>query len=233
MLTRLVPALALSTAPAGPGCETTSSGLLQEPVAALSSLAFVAAAAVIPVFARREEGRGAVGYAALVGSVGLGSFVQHGPDPAWSDVAHDTPLIAVLAFVAADAVADLTRRRRAPWWWLVPTTALIPLVLAAPRAGDAAQAGAAAVAVLLTLARARSHPEARRRIGVAVGLLAVGAAVGTLSRAGGPLCDPESVWQGHAAWHVLASAALLALAPVIGGRGGPAERGRQTGARGR
>jgi hypothetical protein len=38
----------------------------------------------------------------------------------------------------------------------------------------------------------------------------VGAVVGTLSRTGWPLCNPDSIWQGHGFWHV-ASAAALAI----------------------
>jgi hypothetical protein len=208
-----------------PGCEPLADGLLTEPVAAVTSLAFVAAAAAIPIVVRRgrpvgaEDQPGVTGYALLVGAVGVGSVIQHGPDPPWSDLAHDTPLLATLVFVAADAVADLTGRRRAWWWWAAPTAAILPLVLAAPRAGDLAQAGLAAVAIGLTLARARARPALRRRVVGALALLAVGGTIGTLSRRGGPLCVPESIWQGHAAWHVLASVALVVLAPVIGRRG--------------
>jgi hypothetical protein len=42
--------------------------------------------------------------------------------------------------------------------------------------------------------------------------LAAGAAAWTLGRTGGPLCDPDSVLQGHAAWHLLSAAALAAWA---------------------
>lgn len=142
----------------GPGCERPGDGWLAEPVSAVTSLAFVVAALVVLVRGRAPRGRtGTGGYVLLVAGTGLGSFVQHGPDPAWSDVA-----------------------------------------------------------VVLTAARARSVPEVRRRTAVAIGLLAVGGLVGTLSRAGGPLCDPDSLWQGHAAWHVLAATALAVLAPTLG-----------------
>lgn len=209
---------------AGPGCEPLAEGFLTEPVSAVTSLAFVLAGLLIVALGRRgghadasEEGshRTLLGYAALVAAVGVGSVVQHGPDPSWSDLAHDVPLVAVLFFVAADAVADLLGRPRRWWWWVVPTVLLLPVVLGAPRAGDLAQAGVAAVTIGLTLLRARVRPELRPRVAWAVGLLAVGGAIGTLSRAGGPLCVPESLWQGHAAWHVLASAALVVLAPVV------------------
>jgi hypothetical protein len=160
------------------------------------------------------------GYASLVAAIGVGSLVQHGPNPAWADVAHDAPLLATLVFVAADDVAVLTGRRRAWWWWAAPTVALLPVVVAAPRAGDLAQAAIAAIAVALTLARARAVPGQRRTVGWSVGALAVGAVIGSLSRAGGPLCVPDSLWQGHAAWHVLASLGLTVLGAVVG-RAGP------------
>jgi hypothetical protein len=207
---------AAPTPPPGPGCEALRDGFLQEPVAAWSSLTYVVAAVVVLVMARRGPRPPALaGYAALVAGIGIGSFVQHGPDPVWSDLAHDLPLAATLCLVAADGVAALRGRSRAWWWWAAPTAALVPAILLVPRPADAAQAVVAAVAVVVTLLRARARAAERTRVLVAVGLLAVGAVVGTLSRAGGPLCDPTSVWQGHALWHVLSAAALVALAPVV------------------
>ena len=214
-----------SAAASGPGCEVLQDGLLREPVAAVTSLAFVVAAMVVLILERgavaRPEATGGrsrtslLTYVALVAGVGIGSLVQHGPDPAWSDPAHDLPLLATVAFVGADAAAALTGRRRAWWWWALPTLALMPLVVAFPRPGDLAQVAVAVVAVTLTLARAWAFPEVRRRIGWAVALLATGGVLGTLSRADGPLCDPTSLWQGHAVWHVLAAVALVVLAPVV------------------
>ncbi|WP_225753415.1 hypothetical protein [Actinotalea sp. Marseille-Q4924] len=223
--------------PAGPGCELLAAGFLQEPVSAVSSAAYVVAAVVVLGQARRRGvGPGAVRprevapFAALVAGIGVGSFVQHGPDPAWSDLAHDLPLAATLCLVAADGVAALRSRPRRWWWWVAPTALLVPAILLVPRPADAAQAVVAGVAVVVTLLRARAEPAVRARALVAVGLLALGGLVGTLSRAGGPLCDPASVWQGHAAWHVLSAAALVVLAPALGGvraRGSrPAASGR-------
>ncbi|MDT0164178.1 hypothetical protein Q9R32_01240 [Actinotalea sp. AC32] len=227
----------------GPGCELVQDGFLTEPVSAWTSLAFVVAGAVVLVRARRETERAhdvdtsdhpssarphpLAGYAALVAAVGLGSFVQHGPDPAWSDLAHDLPLLAVLAYVGADAVADLSGRRRAWWWWAGPTLALVPQIVLAPRAGDLAQVGVAAVAVALTVRRAVVRPRQRRRVAAAIALLAVGGTLGTLSRAGWPLCDPSSPLQGHAVWHVLAATALAVLAPTTGVSSRPPPRARR------
>lgn len=215
----------------GPGCEQTTEGFLAEPVSAISSLVFVLAGMTILISARRhppgqrldraidsQRAPSVVAYGVLVAGMGLGSVIQHGPNPPWADLAHDLPLLATLAFVAADATADLNDRSRTWWWWVLPTAALMPIVWAAPRAGDLAQVGVAGIAVALTFARARAQPRLRRWIGWSLAALAVGAAVGTLSRTGGPLCVPESLWQGHAAWHVLASVALVVLAHAIGHR---------------
>lgn len=221
----------VAAAAGGPGCERLADGFLAEPVSAWTSLAFVAAGAVLVVQdvrrARRpgstRETRRSDGpvYAALVAGVGVGSFVQHGPDPSWSDLAHDLPLLGALAFLGADAAADLVGRVRRVRWWALPTVGLVPLIVLAPRAGDLAQVGVAVVAVTVTVLRAVARPDLRRPIGWALGLLTVGATLGTLSRAGGPHCDPRSVWQGHAAWHVLAAGALVVLGRTVGrvGRG--------------
>ena len=198
-------------------CERVTDGPWAEPVAALTSLAFVVGSLVIVLAAGRPwPDRRIVSFAVLVAGVGIGSFVEHGPDPVWSDVAHDLPLLATLTFLGADAAADLTGRTRVWWWWALPTTALLPLVVLAPRPGDLAQGALAGAAVLLSVLRAHSFPELRRRIAAALALLAVGAAVGTMSRAGWPWCDPSSPWQGHGGWHLLAAVALVVLAPTVG-----------------
>lgn len=204
-----------------PGCAPVSGGLLAEPISAVTSLAFVIAGGVIVARARRrrrpDDGSSLTAYALLVAGIGVGSVIQHGPRPPWQDPAHDLPLLATLAFVASDAGAALTGRRRVWWWWALPTAALLPVIVLAPRAGDLAQVGVAAVAVVLSVLRARAVPRARRRTVAALALLAVGGIVGTLSRAGGPLCVPGSMWDGHGVWHVLAAAALVVLAPVLAG----------------
>lgn len=204
-------------------CEAAD-GSVTEPVAALTSLAFVVGAVVVLLVARGTDPAGTGvsrvrTFAGLVAATGVGSLVEHGPDPAWSDVAHDLPLLATLAFLAADAAADLAGRTRVWWWWALPTVALLPVVVLAPRAGDLAQVGVAAVAVVLTVLRARARPALRRAVAVALALLVVGAAVGTVARPGLPWCDPSTPWQGHGVWHVLAAAALVVLASTVGRTG--------------
>jgi len=193
-------------------------GFLGEPANTLTSLAFVVVGTALLA---RWRGRAAppVAYGLLVVAVGVGSAIQHGPHPAWQAYAHDLPLAAVLAYVAVDAAADLTGRRLGARWWLVPAAALVPLVAAGPAAATAGQAVLAVAAVGLNLWRVRARPRLRRTLLVALALLAAGALLGNLGDRTG-WCRPESLWQGHAAWHLLAAAALAWLAPAVGrGRG--------------
>ncbi len=191
----------------GPGCEPYLDGFLQEPIAAISSLIYIVAA----LLARPAP----LPYAVLVAGIGVGSFVQHGPNPPFADLIHDLPLAGTLAFAAADAAAHLTAQPRRWWWWAVPAGALVPVIMLAPGPADLLQVGMAVAAIGLTLMRARRHPASRRRILLALGLLAVGGVIGRLSVSGGPLCDPESLLQGHAVWHVLSAAGLVVLAPLL------------------
>lgn len=207
----------------GPGCEVVGEGWLVEPVAAVTSLAFVVAAIVILVGAPRPWRPRTLTYAALVAGIGIGSFVQHGPGgrstaSTWVDVAHDLPLLATLALLGADALATFRGAPLRDRTWVLPSLVVLVVVVVAPRAGDLVQVALAVAAVVLVLLRAHAAPTTRRRTVVALGLLAVGGTLGTLARAGWPLCDPTSPWQGHAAWHLLAAAALAVLAPTLGAR---------------
>lgn len=194
-------------------CERFGGGFWGQPINSVTSLAFVAAAIAI---ARQADRTTRLVYGSLVGATGIGSVVQHGPNPSWADLAHDVPLVALIAFVAVDAAADVTGRRLPSVWWVAPSLVLVPVILIAPGAADAAQVVLAAAAIGMSLQRVRLRPAWRRSILTSMTLLAVGGALGTVSRSGWPWCRPDSLVQGHAVWHVLAAVALWRLAPVIG-----------------
>jgi hypothetical protein len=63
-------------------------------------------------------------------------------------------------------------------------------------------------------------PTARRWVGTSAAALAAGSAVYLLSRTDAPWCDPESLVQGHAVWHVLAAlaAGLWAVSTTVPGQ---------------
>ena len=86
-------------------CEAIGSGWLAQPVNAVSSLAFVPAGGWVAARARGASGwrrweLAAVG--AALAANGLGSFAYHGPQPDWAGIAHDAPIVAVVALLAAN-----------------------------------------------------------------------------------------------------------------------------------
>lgn len=200
---------------AGLECEPFTGGFFGQPANGVTSLAFVVAGIAIAAGNRGERTSRHL-FAALVAATGVGSVIQHGPNPSWADLAHDLPLIVLIAYVAVDAAAALTDRRLSHAWWIAPSLALVPVILAAPQLADVIQAALAAVAIGASLQRARLRPELRATLFAAMLLLGTGALIGTLSRSGWPLCRPDSLLQGHAIWHVLAAAALWRLTPAVG-----------------
>jgi hypothetical protein len=62
------------------------------------------------------------------------------------------------------------------------------------------------------LARVRLTPRRRTAYRAALAAGAAGAACWWAGRTGSPLCDPDSLLQGHAAWHLLGAAALTCWA---------------------
>jgi len=208
-------------------CNQERLGFLEQPASAITSAAFVVAAAGILAARPRESGTPArehqTVFALLVAGIGVGSFVQHGPHPSWQAYAHDLPLAATLVFVATDAASDLTGRELSAAWWLVPSAAMVPIVAAGPAASTAAQAAMAVAAIALNLLRAVHHPVLRAPALVALGTVAAGAVLGRLTGRSGP-CGPESLITGHPLWHLLAAAALWRLAAAVGARRQPALR---------
>jgi hypothetical protein len=94
-------------------CEQLGTGWLVQPVNAWSSLAFVPAGGWVAARAqgltgwRRWEALG-VGVALVAN--GVGSFAYHGTQPAWAKVAHDAPIVAVVALLAANEVGRRAER---------------------------------------------------------------------------------------------------------------------------
>jgi hypothetical protein len=154
---------------------------------------------------------------------GIGSIIQHGPEPWWNEVVHDPPLIGALAFVAADAFADLTGRRLHHWWWAVPTLLTALAALAWHPGSLVLMLGSAVAGIGLSLLRVIKRPAIRRPAILSLTLLAVGGLIGTLGVPGRPLCLPDSAffasgWSTHSIWHVMSAVAFIPLALVVGSR---------------
>lgn len=206
-------------------CERIGSGLLAQPVNAWSSLAFVVAAAWIALQARSSLVRRTelLVFAVAVGSNAVGGVLYHGTRWSGSRWVHDLAILAVLAFMAAFGLARRLERRTS---WMLSVYLLVVACSGALLAGIPDSAYplfaltglGAALGELLEYrhelpALRREGLTARRaaRLGVVVALLLGGTAF-WIGRGGAPLCNPESAFQWHAAWHVLAALAMALYA---------------------
>jgi hypothetical protein len=127
--------------------------------------------------------------------------------------------ISSLAFVAAAVpIARAARRRRQPaWHWVAAATAFegVGCVAFHGPGGTGSKrlhdVGLVALTAALGVAIGREGRAVSPRP-VAAGLGAAAVALHALSRTGGPLCSCRSPLQGHAVFHVVAAAALVAAA---------------------
>lgn len=172
-------------------CERIGDGFLTQPVNAVSSLAFLPAGWSI---ARHRPDRREL--AAATALVGVGSFLAHGPRWPGSHWLHDVTIAWVLTAIGLE---DRPRRLR----WIAYLAVGVGFA-AAPRIRNRVSALAAGWVIARHLSG--GSPAAGR----ALRLAGAGAVVGNLTRTDSPLCDPDSLLQGHAAWHALAAAALRA-----------------------
>lgn len=198
-------------------CEHITDAFLSQPVNALSSLLFALAGVVVFVLIRRAAGSRstlATAFAPTLVFVAFGSVAFHGPAGRWADWAHDGSTATLLLLVIAVELGD-----RAGWStkrilpsWLLATVAALAIQAIWPDIADSFNAPLALVAVLGTGLPLGREPGAIGRFSrqklLALGLVAVGGAVLLLSRTGGPLCDPDTLLQGHAVWHLLAATGL-------------------------
>jgi len=199
-------------------CETIGEGWLAQPANAISSMAYVGFGLWLVVRALRNRGEETatqVIFGITVASVGLGSVAFHGPMPPGARLLHDLTIAAVFAMIAARNTGTLQKWAQSTVIALFAAlTALVGVVMAvSPEGGIALTAVIAAVAIGLEvhLYRTGKRTFSRRLarwLAAIVTLLVVGAVVNVLGRTGAPLCDPESLYQGHALWHVLTAAAF-------------------------
>jgi len=200
-------------------CEAIRDGVLAQPVNAISSAAYVVVGLWLVVRAvsnRAGETAVQVVFGLALASVGIGSVAFHGPQPPGSRLLHDLTIAAVFALIAARNLGTL--RQWSDTGVLVVfavITAAVGMVMAlSPDAGNAATGVVGAVAVgseiYLYWSRKRGpfSPRILRWLIAIVGLLAVAGVVNLLGRTDAPLCDPDSLYQGHAAWHALTAAAF-------------------------
>ncbi len=178
-------------------CERITASFLGQPVNTLTCLAFLFGAALI--WSKRRD----LPTTLLVAGVGLGSIAFHGPMPPGAGYLHDVTIVWALTWVA---LSDLSQVR----WW--PPA----FVVGAASAGTSALAdpGQAVLVTAVVLIELRSPGRRGERL-LTLTFLGIGAVIGRLAASGGPLCRPNSIWQGHGLWHLAAATALTFWALVI------------------
>lgn len=172
-------------------CELIGAGILGQPVNALTSLAlFVAGLWVLRISKMRWVAIGLM-------LTGLGSFVFHGPMPAWGEWAHDVTLAWLIALIGGVGT-------RWDGWSRLPTLgALGGLFAVAPVTGDPVAVALTVIVIGSLLLRDRTPGS----LGP-LALLGASGIIGRLGTTGGPLCDPDSLLQMHALWHIGAALAV-------------------------
>ena len=194
-------------------CEAIHLEWLKQPVNAWSSLAFAAVGLAVLASARSATGRertNRVVYGLLLGATGIGSFLFHGPQPDAAHFLHDVTLVAALWFlvVVNTAGAFAANRQTAAAAFLGGVAALAIALLISPGIGNAL----AGIVIILLIASdvatwSRTAPN-RLWHAMAIGVLIAGVALNLAGRTGAPWCDPSTLLQAHAGWHVLAAVFL-------------------------
>lgn len=225
------PGTTVDCAPDGCYCEAAHPGPIRQPVNTLSALGFVAVGLAIGWHASRTrpaerfaDPRVLALYAGVVVFLGPGAMFFHASLVEWGGRLDAISMILFIAFALFWDIArawDLSERAFltlygvgaggcAAWFALFGGSS-IPLF-------GALVAGTCLLEILLVvplrrlrLGRRREVHGPRRYLLVAVGCFAVALAVWVPSRTGGPLCDPTSLWQGHALWHLLSAGSAGAV----------------------
>jgi len=195
-------------------CELRDDWLLEQDVNAWTSLAYVAAGAVLVGEVRRRRLPPAVyALAAMAIAEGFGSLAYHGADSDVGQFLHDVPLIGVLGFVAGWHVGRL--RSVADRGALVGTAIglVVSSVMWAVTPGAVNIAVATAVVVIAAGSwQARRWRMTRVWTGPVLVLGVTAIVFWAIGTPGSPACDADSWLQPHGVWHVLT--ALVALAWV-------------------
>ena len=213
-------------------CEAFRPGPVKQPLNTFSNLGFVAVALAVGWSARRDlSGRGATAanrmtrgafypafYAGVAAFLGPASAAMHASTTRGGGRVDCLSMYLWVLWVIAFALVRLRdgSERDFLWMYLPAAAALGGLHVAGaiPFSSDLLF-GVLVVALLaLEIAVMRRRPELRTRRRFVLGAVAsflLAFAIWIPSRTGGPWCDPHSLLQGHAAWHLLCAGSVWLL----------------------
>ena len=173
-------------------CERIVGELIGQPANTTTTLALVLGGLFV---VRNAPGRVWIGVGLV--AAGIGSLLFHGPMPAGAEWAHDTTLAWLILLVGTDGTR-FERLARLPG--LATLGALFAVF---PELSDPT----AAILAIATVATLLGRDRSLATVGP-LALLALSAGVGRLGATGGPWCNPKTLLQPHALWHVAAAVAV-------------------------
>ena len=192
-------------------------GLLLQPANSLSSFGFVLAGLLMILQARSRDWMSAfpplsahiLGIAAII--VGIGSVLLHATLTLWGQFFDVLGMYLISGFFLVSAVAKWRNipDRRAMVYYAVLCAALVAILYALPEVRRWLFAVVLLAAIIFELWLARPL-RPRVRTGYYVAGLIVNVTAFTIWNLDqrGQLCAPDSLLQGHAAWHLLGAVAL-------------------------
>jgi hypothetical protein len=205
-------------------CEAFTGGVIEQPVNTLSNFGFVAVGLwILRDAARRRSGGGLFAvdpvltrlYGAIAVFLGVGSMFFHGTMTEWGGW---LDLVSMHFFITFFLLYDVARLRRLGTSWIVRSFAAVNVVLAVVlwvMDNGYGKFVFGAIIVLTLVAERQVHRAGigrdRRWFWAGIGTYVAGQVVWLLSRDGAPWCDPSSLWQGHALWHLTSAAAVALL----------------------
>ena len=207
MVVRLIVAIGESD------CEHIGSGFLAQPVNSVSSLAFVVFGVVVWLSVRHKDGSERVNrflFGGLLVATGVGSVMFHGPQGSASHFLHDaTFLVALVALLAMNLAGVFGWATQRKWAIFGLSTGVVTAILLIWPGSTNIIAGVVVLALVgADIVMHRLASVRQPWWGVSVAAIGFAVLLFVLGRTGGPLCDSDSIFQGHALWHVLSAAAL-------------------------
>lgn len=201
----------------GSDCELLREGLMAQPANTISSFGFVAVGIAIAMLASRHQhwrARSLVLAGCLV-ATGLGSVAYHGPQPPRAELMHDVSIVYVLAFIALHDLSLLVPKFDRMLTALAAvaialTGAGLVAPVVAPVAADIIVAGVIVAEALVYRQglRTAAKRDQRRLLLTILAVFAIAGSLFVLGRTDAPTCDPTTLLQPHAAWHLAAAIAF-------------------------
>ena len=204
----LAPTLPLGAA----DCEAVG-GWLVQPVNAWSSLAYAVVGVVLITSisrAPRSDRTSRAAFGVLMVATGVGSFLYHGPQPVAAGFAHDITFLATLWFlILMNPASPYGVPRRYAWIALGFVAAAAAIVLSVSPSSTNFLTGISVVALVASdLLLHRIGGINGRWYAAALLLFAASLVFNILGRSGTATCDPDSLIQFHALWHVMSALSL-------------------------